>query len=255
MKMTKLLLLAALICTTSLNAVTDSASTPKLENIELAKHAAQRILATKPTTLTGDIVRDLSAAGLAFGIQSGVLYATYVCFDKTMQPWAMLVPLFPILRYAIDKLIRKTDSVDKDLAALIAASSNINLKNLAKAGIDIKEIEDKVVSLSTKKERARWTTRALGAIIIVGFAGFFATIFNYQCQTCKRSGCVNEYKLKGHGENKITSPTLVASAIIIEILAIGVEMYTQSATVKKASRMKQLEGLKQLLAQAEVAAQ
>ncbi|KKQ33012.1 MAG: hypothetical protein US49_C0003G0040 [candidate division TM6 bacterium GW2011_GWF2_37_49] len=248
MKIAKLFLLVALTCATSLNAaknppvsVTSSSQSVKSAKNKYAE-AVQKIMAAQPTTLTGDIVRDLSAAIIATGLQLGTQMHLHNYYNLSEN--VLATPIFPILRYLIDIFIRKTGAVDQALDALIA-SKGLDIEALGAADIDIKELEAKINKLSDKNEKTRWVAR-----VVVAFVVLLSMMYKAKEVTVtpeEKGSWISMPSIKN------TPYMLGSHSMTIEAIALAIEMYTQSGTYKKASRLDKLATLKQLLSQAKPA--
>lgn len=245
MKITKLILLVALICTTSLKVRATDASTPTTvssKNTELAiqkyQEAVIQLLATQPTSLLGDMTRltitvpssiVLSLIPTCFTIFIENKTGDAIYMSATLVMWVALI--YPLLRVFFDKTMRNTGELDKYLN-ILTSEENLNGEALAAADIDTKDIEAKILVHGDKFEFLRWFWRS-GEIGIILAAAFGAQVLRTS-------------KIKTSG----VSVPVAGTALVATILACWDAFITHSATFKTSSRIEKLKKLRLLLAQA-----
>ena len=125
----------------------------------------------------------------------------------------------PIFRLLIDKFIRKTGDIDKDLDLLIS-QKELSLEGMLAADFEINDLEAKILTLSDKCEWFRWIYRAL-------------EIWEVMIKPYKNCPSDNEI---------IKIMTLVAAAALCWYVYV-----MQSATWKKSERLAKIQILKELL--------
>lgn len=222
---------------------------------EVCQNAIKRILAENPTTLKGDILREIAAIAtvvLVASIYRGIVpktekaeqvekigRATINIYTGAVTPGqayktteteeyyvlepAVLCLTYSVVRFLFDKKIRKTGNFDSDLDLLVS-HVRTNPEVLMAMDFDLEGVKKKIDELSNKCEWARWIYR-----FIVVCLALMCSVENFA------DGCLHKALTVG----------FICSAFLYLFVI-------PSATVKKMLRTEKLNLIKDFIACAKV---